>query len=150
MRKWIAGAAAVLTLTGAGGAVAAASSSTGARPTLAAQTTQTAATAKGKNVRRLVVRGAIRVSARTIGITPKELATDLKNGQSVADVAAAHNVDKQKVIDALVAAADKRIDTAASKGKLTPERAATLKSKVPAAAAKFVDHHRTPKPATGN
>jgi ribosomal protein S20 len=146
MRKWIAGAAVVVALVGAGGSVAAAASPAPARPAASSQTTPLSqAKGRHKGVRRTILRGAIKVSAQTIGIPPKELAADLKAGQSVADVAAAHNVDKQKVIDALVTAADKRIDTALSKGKINQQRADRLKARVPAAAAKFVDHHRTTK-----
>lgn len=102
---------------------------------------------QGKAFRRFaVVQGAIRVSAKTIGIKPKDLTTELRTGKSVADVAAEHHVDRQKVLDALVAAGDKRIDTALSKGNLTPQQANALKARVPAAAAKFIDHKRTPKP----
>ena len=43
------------------------------------------------------------VVAKAIGITETELNTALQGGQSVAAVAKAHNVDVQKVIDALVA-----------------------------------------------
>lgn len=99
----------------------------------------------GKQFRAIVrssLKGAVKVSAKTIGIPAKELAGDLKAGQSVGDVAAAHNVPKQNVVDALVAAGDKRIDTALGKGKITTQQDAALKAKVPALAAKFVDHHK--------
>jgi uncharacterized protein (DUF433 family) len=42
--------------------------------------------------------------AGVIGVTPEELRTALQSGQSIAQVAQAHDVDPQKVIDALVAA----------------------------------------------
>jgi len=66
--------------------------------------------------------------ASTIGITVEELRTELGTTKSVADVAQAHNVDVQKVIDALVADATKHIDQAVTDGKLTAARAATEKS----------------------
>ncbi len=43
------------------------------------------------------------VAAKAIGITEAELETALQGGQTMAAVAKAHNVDVQKVIDALVA-----------------------------------------------
>jgi hypothetical protein len=52
----------------------------------------------------------VAVAAKAIGITPKELRADLKNGQSVADVAKAHNVDPQTVIDALTKVGDQRVE----------------------------------------
>jgi hypothetical protein len=42
-------------------------------------------------------------AAKAIGITTADLKTAVLGGQSLADVAKAHNVDPQKVIDALVA-----------------------------------------------
>lgn len=49
-------------------------------------------------------------AAEVLGMTAEELRTELQSGKSIADVAAEKNVDKQKVIDALVAAATARID----------------------------------------
>lgn len=57
--------------------------------------------------------------ASTIGITVEELRTELGTTKSVADVAQAHNVDVQKVIDALVADATTHIDQAVTDGKIT-------------------------------
>jgi hypothetical protein len=91
---------------------------------------------------RRAVEGAVKTSADTIGIQPKDLVTELKSGKSIAQVAQEHNVDPQKVIDALVAKADGRIDQAVQNGKLTQDRANTLKAKVPDAAAKVVNKVR--------
>jgi polyhydroxyalkanoate synthesis regulator phasin len=49
-------------------------------------------------------------AAEVLGMTEAELRTQLHSGKSIADVAAEKGVDKQKVIDALVAAASARID----------------------------------------
>jgi hypothetical protein len=62
-------------------------------------------------------------AAKTIGIPTNELMQDLANGQSVADVAKAHNVDPQKVIDALVADAKARLDKAVAANKITQDQA---------------------------
>jgi hypothetical protein len=43
-------------------------------------------------------------AATAIGITTDELRTELQAGKTIAQVAQAHNVDPQKVIDVLVAA----------------------------------------------
>ena len=66
--------------------------------------------------------------ASTIGITVDQLRTELGTDKSVADVAKAHGVDPQKVIDALVADATTHIDQAVTDGKLTAAQAATEKS----------------------
>lgn len=48
------------------------------------------------------VKAEFAVAAKTIGVTPQELRTAVKGGQTVAQVAAAHNVSAQTVIDAVV------------------------------------------------
>lgn len=99
-------------------------------------------------LRRLVA-AVVKTSADTIGIDAKALVQDLKDGSTIAEVATAHGVEPQAVIDALVAKADARIDQAVTDGKLTAERAAELKTKVPAVAERAVnrvfDGSRIPK-----
>jgi len=70
----------------------------------------------------------LEVAATAIGITVAELRTELGTTKSLADVAKAHNVDVQKVIDALVADATTHIDQAVTDGKLTAAQAATAQS----------------------
>jgi transposase-like protein len=74
---------------------------------------------------------ALRLAASTIGIEPKALLEAIMGGQSVADVARSHNVDPQKVIDAVVTAADKKVDAAVAAGKIDATRAAELKDRIP-------------------
>ena len=57
--------------------------------------------------------------AGAIGITVDELRTALKTGQSIAEVATAKGVDPQKVIDAVVAKAQKALADQVTAGKLT-------------------------------
>lgn len=54
----------------------------------------------------------LEVAAKTLGLSTDELRTQLQSGKSLADVAKAQGVDKQKLIDALVAAGEKRLDEA--------------------------------------
>ncbi|MGN6695608.1 MAG: hypothetical protein ACTHN0_15625 [Aquihabitans sp.] len=54
----------------------------------------------------------LEVAAKTLGLTTEELRTQLQDGKSLADVAKAQGVDKQKLIDALVAAGEQRLDEA--------------------------------------
>jgi hypothetical protein len=72
----------------------------------------------------------LEVAANAIGITVDELRTALESGQSIAEVATAKGVDVQKVIDALVADANQRIDQAVTNGSLTAAEATELKSDV--------------------
>ena len=54
----------------------------------------------------------LEVAAKTLGLSTDELRTQLQSGKSLADIAKAEGVDKQKLIDALVAAGEKRLDEA--------------------------------------
>src|SRR4029079_9196921 len=78
------------------------------------------------------------VVASTIGISEDDLRTALQGGQSIADIAKAHNVDPQAVIDALVADASKHLDQAVADGKLTQEQADQMKADLPQRMADFV------------
>lgn len=91
---------------------------------------------------RPMLRHGIATAAKTIGIAPKDLLTELKSGKSIADVAAAHHVDRQKVVDALVAQDNQRIDQAVKDKHLSQQRADALKKALPDRVAKFVDQHR--------
>jgi DNA-binding phage protein len=65
----------------------------------------------------------LEVAAKTLGITTEELRTQLEAGKSLADVAKAEGVDKQKLIDALVKAGEARLDEAKA---TLPDRVAKL------------------------
>ncbi len=63
------------------------------------------------------------VVAKAIGISEADLITALQGGQTVAQVAKAHNVDLQVVIDALVADGQSELDAAVKAGTLTQAQA---------------------------
>lgn len=63
------------------------------------------------------------VAADAIGISQADLKTALDSGQSLADVATAHGVDPQKVIDALVADAKAHIADDVASGRITQAEA---------------------------
>ena len=63
------------------------------------------------------------VAAEAIGITEDELRAALEDGQSIAQVAEANDVDVQTVIDAMVAAATERLEAAIDE---LPERMAEV------------------------
>jgi hypothetical protein len=67
-------------------------------------------------------------AAKAIGISEADLRTALQSGQSIAAVAKAHNVDPQKVIDAVVADKEARLAEKVKAGELTQARADAKKA----------------------
>lgn len=63
------------------------------------------------------------VAASTIGVTVEDLRAALEAGQSIADVATAHGVEPQAVIDAMVADARANLADKVADGDLTQEQA---------------------------
>jgi hypothetical protein len=70
------------------------------------------------------------VVAKAIGISEADLLTALQGGQTVAQVAAAHNVNIQVVIDALVADGQAELDAAVKAGTLTQAQADAEKAEL--------------------
>ena len=89
--------------------------------------------------RRQIRRAGIAISAKTIGVTPKELVTELRSGKSIAGVAGEHGVSAQTVIDAIVSAADTRVNQAVANNKLTSAEANKIESALPGYVAKAVN-----------
>jgi hypothetical protein len=81
------------------------------------------------------------VVASTIGIERADLRAALKSGQSVAEIAQAHNVEPQAVVDAVVSAVNQRVDEAVANGRITAERGDTIKGKVAERANTLVNRH---------
>jgi len=70
------------------------------------------------------------VVAKAIGITEADLNTALQNGQTIADVAKANNVDTQKVIDALVQDGLDELAAKVTAGTITQAQADAMKDQV--------------------
>jgi len=70
----------------------------------------------------------LNAAAEAIGITVEDLRTAVREGDTIADVAAANDVDVQTVIDALVAEATTRVDAAVANGELTEAKAVERKA----------------------
>ena len=68
------------------------------------------ATAEPERTRPAKGHGELATAAEVLGMTAEELRAELESGKSIADVAAEKGVDKQKVIDALVAEATAKLD----------------------------------------
>ena len=99
----------------------------------------------GHHGRRARVAGAaLETAADTIGIERADLVAAIRDGQTVAAVAQAHNVDPQAVIDALVAQANDKIDQALANERIDQARADELKTKASERAEKFVNDTRQP------
>ncbi len=87
-----------------------------------------------------LVSAVIKTAADTIGVEPRELLNQLRQGKSIAEVATEHGVDPQAVVDAVVAKANERIDQAVADGKLSSERAAQIKEKLSERVTQLVQH----------
>jgi hypothetical protein len=83
--------------------------------------------------------GVLKVAAQAIGIERKALVTALRDGQSLAEVAEANDVEPEVVVDAIVKARNKRIDAALDAGRITEDRAATMRSRAPERVTKLVN-----------
>jgi hypothetical protein len=119
-----------------------ASSST--TPTAAAPAQPAAKTPEAKKAaralrRRHVVRRGVVTAAKTIGIKPVDLAKELRSGKTIAEVATAHGVQPQAVIDALKTAATAKIEKAKAANKITADRATKLEARLDKIVPKFVD-----------
>lgn len=83
---------------------------------------------------RRAVKVFLATAAKAIGISEADLLKELRAGKSIAQVAAAENVDVKKVIDALVAEAKPRLAARVAAGDLTQAQAdkklATLSERI--------------------
>jgi hypothetical protein len=90
--------------------------------------------------RREIRKAGIAVSAKTIGVTPADLVTELRSGKSIAQVAAEHNVPSQTVVTALVNGADSKINQAVAANKLSSTLAKEIEGALPGYVTKAVNH----------
>ena len=89
------------------------------------------------------------VISTTIGITEAELRQELRDGQTIAEVAEANGVSAQTVIDAMVEAINARADEALAAGNIDEERAAEIKADALERATEIVNKERPARPADG-
>lgn len=62
-------------------------------------------------------------AAETLGVTEDELRAALRDGQTIAEVAADQGIEVQAVVDAIATALRERLDEAVTEGRLTQEEA---------------------------
>ena len=82
------------------------------------------------------------------GVTLQDVATAMRNGKSLGDIATDKGKTRDGLVLALTTAANANIDKAVASNKLTAEQAATLKTKVSAEIATFVDRKAPAKTTT--
>jgi hypothetical protein len=82
-------------------------------------------------IRHAVRRGAVHVLTDTLDVSRQDLRAALRGGQTITQYATSLGKDPQVVKDALVNAANTKIDQLAADGKLAQDRADTIKGKVP-------------------
>ena len=138
----IASATTAAVLATAGVAVAGAAN-TGSTSKPAAVATEMATKAGMRGVLHKFAKRGFVLAAKTIGITPKELAQEVKSGKTIAQVATEHGKNPQDVINAIVAAGNQRIQAST---KLSADRKATLEAKLPTVVANFVNNWHPKQP----
>ena len=81
--------------------------------------------------------------AKYLGISRQELHTELRSGKSLAQIAVAHGKTVDGLVDAIVARARARLDTAVEKSRLTRQRADELLARLTDAVEQAVWRTRT-------
>ena len=76
------------------------------------------------------VHDALDPIAKALGISTDELQNDLKNGQSIADIAKAQNVDLSKVVDAVMTEVQGRLDQMVKDNKLSQDQADRIEARL--------------------
>jgi len=84
------------------------------------------------------------------GVTLQDVMAAMRSGKSLGDIASDKGKSRDGLVQALMTAANTRIDRAVTDQKLTAEQATTLKTKVAAEIATFVDRKSPAKTTTSN
>ncbi len=78
-------------------------------------------------------------AAKTIGITPKETRTDLKAGQSLSQIAGAHNISRDQLKAGMTTDLSTQIQTALANGRITQQQATKLQGNLSTRLDKVID-----------
>jgi hypothetical protein len=76
--------------------------------------------------------GAVKVVTDTLGVSRQDLRAALQGGQTLSEYATSLGKDPQTVVDALTNAANSKLDQLVTDGRITQQRADTIKGKLPA------------------
>jgi len=74
------------------------------------------------------LRDSVAAVAKALNMTPAELMTQLRSGQTLAQIATAHKVDVSKLVASMVTAAEKQLATAVQNKRITQAQADAIKS----------------------
>jgi len=88
------------------------------------------------------LRAGLETAATALGLSPEELRTQLKAGQTLGQVADARGVSRTDLVDALVAAARARMTEAVTAGRLTQEQADARLAQIEARLPEILDRTR--------
>jgi polyhydroxyalkanoate synthesis regulator phasin len=86
-----------------------------------------------------ILRGLWEEAAAVIGVEPDALRDGLRDGQSLAEIAADAGIERQELVDALVAKGEELLDTAVEEGVIDEERAAEIEAELPEHVERLVD-----------
>ena len=114
----------------------------GAQTTASTQAADAGSVVKGHPKLRAFARQEFKLAADTIGVPAKDLRDAVKGGQTIAEVAQAHDVSADTVVNAVVGDIDAKLDKAVTDGKITQERADKIKDRAPERVTKLVNAHR--------
>ena len=71
------------------------------------------------------------VAATAIGVAPDVLRRAVDDGRSISALAADAGVPPDRVVDAVLRDANTKVDRAIADGRITPDRASTLRNRLP-------------------
>jgi hypothetical protein len=94
--------------------------------------------------------GGLRELADWLGMTPRELVGELRDGQSLAQVAQAKGKSRDELITFLTDAAKQRLDKAVANGRLTQEQADAALERFTQRVDNLVDRTRPAAPDSGD
>lgn len=93
--------------------------------------------------------GPLAVAADTIGIDATALLSALRDGDTIADVARAHDVAVSEVVDAIVSSMEERLDAAVQDGRITRRDADRIAADLEARATHLVNGELAMFPVPG-
>lgn len=100
-------------------------------------------------MRQAAGRTFINTAAEALDMTPQDLLAALREGQSIADIAAEQGVDTQVIVDAQLAQIQERLDQAVADGKITQQRADWMLSQAETRMTEMLDRTWEGNPAFG-
>jgi hypothetical protein len=90
------------------------------------------------------------VAATAIGVAPDELRRAVDDGRSISALAADAGVSSDRVVEAVVRDANAKVDRAVVDGRIAPDRASTLRNRLPNWAERLVLQTPTMIAGTGS